>query len=292
MKVEFRPKDLDEVYGQEHLIVQVQTWLMHKNIPQSLLISGPYGCGKTTLARIIADNLTQSTADVHEINAAESRGIDDVRSWAESARFSPIGSARIYIIDELHQMTEAAQSALLKVVEEPSPGIYFIFCTTEPSKLKLALISRCHRLEVKLLNRQAVKKLAIKLGHNLNDEEIDYLYSASQGHARDIVKMLSGSGPNGERPIDYKSVAEVDKWIKYLCDNPGYFATNQKQITEFLLNADESALTQSLDSNIDKAMLNVPVLRSNYINILELRHKRKLYLSNARENILYFLSLL
>ena len=116
----FRPDDLGKIFGQDHLLELLVSWLEDvSKIPRSILFSGGYGTGKTSIARIFANHLVSNKIDIKEINAADARGIDDVRGWAESAKFSPLGEkAKVYIIDELHMMTGSAQSALLKVIEE------------------------------------------------------------------------------------------------------------------------------------------------------------------------------
>ena len=131
-----RPDDIGKIFGQDHIQELLITWLEDPSkVPASLLISGPYGTGKTTIARLLAKKLAGSSTDIIEINAANSRGIDDARQWAEAARFSPLGTgAKVFIIDELHQMTSAAQSALLKVIEEPPQKIHFFLCSHQSSE--------------------------------------------------------------------------------------------------------------------------------------------------------------
>ena len=110
----FRPDDIGKVFGQDHIQDILLTWLEDiSKMPPSILFSGPFGVGKTTIARILANHIVKAKKDLKEINAADNRGIDDVRLWVESTRFSPLGSGgKVYIIDELHQMTGAAQAAL------------------------------------------------------------------------------------------------------------------------------------------------------------------------------------
>ena len=149
----YRPLDFDEVVGQETVVRTLRNAIEHDQVRQAYLFAGPRGTGKTSLARILAKGLNcelgptatpckvcnscrtiaaGTSLDVIEMDAASQRGIDDVREIRERVVVQPAqGRRKVYILDEAHQLTDAAFNALLKLIEEPPPHLVFIFCTTE-----------------------------------------------------------------------------------------------------------------------------------------------------------------
>jgi DNA polymerase III gamma/tau subunit len=156
-----RPQNLDNVIGNIDVITYLREALADKKTcPHVFLLSGPTGCGKTTLARIISKDLDCDPVDMKEINAASFRGIDTVREMINSANyFSMGGGSRVWLIDEIHKMTNDAQNALLKLLEDSPKHSYYILCTTEPEKLLPTLRGRCVDLPVKPLNENEMMKL-------------------------------------------------------------------------------------------------------------------------------------
>ena len=292
----FRPTDVGMVFGQDHLEDVLFTWAEDpKQIAQSLLLYGPYGTGKTTVARILADKLVTTTKDLIEVNAAEARGIDEVRSWVEARRFLPFGSgAKVYIIDELHQMTQAAQSAMLKVIEEPPEGIYYFLCTTEPSRLLPTIRSRCTGLQFKLLSEEETCNL-LRYIHpkKLSEEVMISIHKKSGGHARDAVKMsdiavLTGvvSVEDLESQIGF-GLSELHDIIRLiLWEQLGF-----QEAAQIAAVQDEVILAEALDSAIDQAMTlgNQNVLRC-YHDLLFMRCQRKDFKINSKQQALHFLS--
>lgn len=186
----FRPTKVHQLLGQDHLWDTLKLWVDNPlEIPHSLLIAGPYGCGKTSIARMLSAALA-SPSGIMEINASEARGIDEVRSWIELCNFKPLGSKhRVFVIDELHQMTSAAQAAMLKVIEEPPKHVYFILCTTDPHRLLNTIRSRCTQLEVRKLDYEASTYLLEEIGAGgLPNDLKEEIIRAADGHARDLVK--------------------------------------------------------------------------------------------------------
>ena len=289
----FRPDDIGKIFGQDHIQEIMLTWVEDiKRIPQQILLSGPYGTGKTTIARILAKHIVKSKKDLHEINAADNRGIDDVRSWIDSARFSPLGSGgKVYIIDELHQMTNAAQSALLKVIEEPPQNIYFFLCTTEPSKLIAPIRSRCTILELKLFTLQdTCNLLSFVFNTGLSKQLAEAIHYKSMGHARDAIKMaelaiisniVSVEDLNVQIGLSY---AEIENLILGILDRQVKWQTAIQ-----LLKIQD---TQMLDTLIDQAAVNqYELVLQNYPSLLKVRLARKEYKVTLMEQILHFLSI-
>lgn len=152
-----RPTTFKQVYGQEHAVAQLKSWLSLNKVPQAILFQGPSGVGKTTLARILAQKVECSDADFRELNCALERGIDMVRDIRRSMGLSPVGGKRrIFLLDECHKLTGDAQNSLLKLLEDPPPHILFILCTTEVAKVIKTIQTRCTSIALKLMDPKSI----------------------------------------------------------------------------------------------------------------------------------------
>lgn len=295
----FKPDNIGKIFGQEHLLDLLITWIDDlEQVPKSVLFAGPYGTGKTTIARILAQKLVGSKSDLKEINAADARGIEDVRGWAESAKFSPLGEGgKVYIIDELHQMTNAAQSALLKVIEEPPPKIYFFLCTTEPYKLLPAIRSRCTVLELKLLGLEDTRNLlAFAFSNKLSKEICEAIHYKSGGHARDAVKMAEVA-----ILTHVVSVNDLNQKVGFgrseieaiLINGLKAKRNSSPQDMRVLVNIqDMDLVTQCLDNIVDMALMEYdPFIKEYYGDLLTMRISRREHRISNHEQVLHFLSL-
>lgn len=159
--IKHRPQTLEEVVGNTDIVSYLTEVVKNKkSCPHVFLLNGPTGCGKTTLARIISKELKCDPLDLKEINAANFRGIDTVREIVDSSKyFSMAGGSRVWLIDEIHKMTNDAQNALLKLLEDTPKAAYFILCTTDPDKLIKTIKGRCIDLRVKPLTDNEMLKL-------------------------------------------------------------------------------------------------------------------------------------
>ncbi len=168
----YRPKTLKEIVGQPIAVKMISKWFENDNVPHTILIHGPSGTGKTTLARIIRTKLKCHKNDLVEINAADHRGIDLARQIQNQINLAPMSSnCRVWIIDEAHQLTSDAQSAFLKMWEDTPEHVYFILATTDPHKLKPTIRTRCSDIVVKSLGFQDMREL---LHHIVRKEDITF----------------------------------------------------------------------------------------------------------------------
>ena len=214
----YRPQVLDDVVGQEHIITILKNAIREDRIAQSFLFVGSRGIGKTSTARILAKILNcekraaqdvdpcnacpsckeitdGSSFDVLEIDGASNRGIDEIRNLRENVKFKPAGGAfKVYIIDEVHMLTQEAFNALLKTLEEPPSHVKFIFATTEPHRVLPTIISRCQRYDFR---RIPTKEIAASLNTIAEKEKIRIdkkalfaVAKAAEGGMRDAQSIL------------------------------------------------------------------------------------------------------
>ncbi|MDD5247216.1 MAG: DNA polymerase III subunit gamma/tau [Candidatus Omnitrophica bacterium] len=214
--LKWRPQNFDQIIGQPHIVNTLKSAIKSNRLAHAYLFAGPRGVGKTSCARILAKvlnckngpalNPCQECAsckeiaqghglDVIEIDGASNRGIDEIRALRENVKFSPVlGKFKIYIIDEVHMLTEPAFNALLKTLEEPPDFVKFIFATTHPDKIPATILSRCQRFDFR---RIPVMEMVAQLQRITAAENIeidkDVLFAiakASDGALRDAESVL------------------------------------------------------------------------------------------------------
>ncbi|CAN5187016.1 DNA polymerase III subunit gamma/tau [soil metagenome] len=245
----YRPQDFDEVVGQEAIVRTLKNAISSDQVRQAYLFVGPRGTGKTSLSRILAEglNCTQgptptpdkicnpcvtiangTSLDVVEMDAASQRGIDDIREVRERVVLQPAeGRYKVYILDEAHQLTDAAWNALLKLIEEPPPHLVFVFCTTDLSKVLPTVRSRCQtfvfarpRLPelVRLLRRVADGE-----GIQVPDQALALVARGAHGSFRDAVSTLDQLASATENEITVQAVLQLlgaveEEALFRLCD--------------------------------------------------------------------------
>ena len=231
----YRPMFFQDVVGQEHVTKTLQNAVEQSRIANAYLFSGPRGVGKTTVARLLAKALNceqgpsinpcntcdfcreineSRSLDVFEIDGASNRGIDEVRNLRESLRYSPNpGKHRIYIIDEVHMLTNEAFNALLKTLEEPPKNVLFIFATTEPHKVPATILSRCQRFDFKRMSAKNIakqlKELCEKEGVQIDEESLRLLAVKADGSMRDSQSVLDQVIAFSGKNIQAKDVADL-----------------------------------------------------------------------------------
>lgn len=190
----YRPKMFKEVVGNEGVIQSLSTMIEQGSLPHSILFTGPSGCGKTTLARIIARKLKCSKHDISEVNCADFRGIDMVRDIRSQMRRMPIASQhRMWIIDEAHKLSNDAQNAFLKILEDTPQHVYFVLATTDPNKLLQTIRTRTSIFAVKALNAKECQVLLERIpeaNDQLDEDLRDALIEAADGSARKLLVLL------------------------------------------------------------------------------------------------------
>lgn len=195
--LKYRPKTLDEIVGNEDVVEVLRSQLTGKKpMPRSILFHGPTGCGKTTLGRIVANELGAKGSDLKEVDSADFRGIDTIRDIRKQSAYKPLeGPCRVWILDECHRQTNDAQSALLKALEDTPKHIYYILCTTDPQKLLPTIRGRCSQLQVNPLTDREMRILLRRVvkaeGENITKQVYDQIVQDSLGHPRNALQILA-----------------------------------------------------------------------------------------------------
>ena len=195
LAVKYRPNTFEEVCGNQ-VTVKILKRVLELNKPKNAyLFAGPSGCGKTTCARIFANKLNDGIGDPVEIDAASNNGVDQVRAIVESAnQRSLTGTYKIYIIDECHMITSAGWNAFLKGIEETPEYTIFMFCTTEPQKLPVAILNRVQRYNITKINSETIKNrltyICQQEGFTNYEGICDLLSKTSHGCMRDAIMKL------------------------------------------------------------------------------------------------------
>lgn len=195
LQITHRPDNLKDFFGNQPIKDSLESiFARSKDYPHAFLFSGPTGCGKTTLARIVGNLLGCDAPE--ELNMSNLRGIDSVRTITETCIYKPLfGKTKFYIIDEVHRQTKDAQNAFLKLLEDPPSHVYFALCTTEPEKLLPTITGRCHCYTVKTLKTvemTALLKSVLEKEHlsDYPDKLIQEIVVLSEGLPRNALKLL------------------------------------------------------------------------------------------------------
>lgn len=197
LHIKHRPNNMEEVVGNESTKASIQTIIDRppEKRPRSYLFQGPKGCGKTTLARILGQAFGCELGNIEEYNTANTRGIDTIRNIDSNCRFLPLaGGSRVYLIDECHKLTNDAQNALLKVLEDTPKHVYFMLCTTDPQKLIAPVIDRCTTFSVRALTRSQLitlmENILKKEGFDIPIKVLREVSRAAAGSPRKSLVIL------------------------------------------------------------------------------------------------------
>jgi len=183
------------VEGQEGAVASISKMMEQNKVPHAILLTGPSGCGKTTIARILKQHLECGDNDFVEMNCADFKGIDMVRDVRRSMNLSPItGKTRLWLVDEAHKLTNDAQNAFLKMLEDTPSHAYFVLCTTDPQKLIKTIHTRCSEIKLAALGTTALEKVLqrviTKAELTVEETVITEIVEASDGSARKALVIL------------------------------------------------------------------------------------------------------
>jgi len=193
----YRPNTLDELVGQPDAVALITEQIKKKNLGHAYLFSGPRGVGKTSLARIIATTIgCDPVFDITEIDAASHNKVDDIRELNDSVNFiaSSPGKKRVFILDEVHMLSNAASNAFLKTLEEPPEHVIFILATTEPERVIETIRSRTTHLAFKRIGNEEIitslEKISNQEKIKLSKELLEYISNQSEGSLRDAINLF------------------------------------------------------------------------------------------------------
>ncbi|AWN36914.1 DNA polymerase III subunit gamma/tau [Methylobacterium radiodurans] len=237
----YRPQNFDDLIGQGAMVRTLANAFAAGRIPQAWMLTGVRGVGKTTTARILARGLNYLRAgvpdtgptvtmpelgthcqaimesrhmDVLEMDAASHTGIDDVRGIIDGIRYAPVSARyKVYIVDEVHMLSEKAFNAFLKTLEEPPPHAKFVFATTEIRKVPVTILSRCQRFDLRRVEADVLsghlRKICAAEGVAVEDEALAALVRAAEGSVRDALSLLDQAIAHGAGTVTGAGVRDM-----------------------------------------------------------------------------------
>ena len=278
----YRPATFDKIVRQEHVVRVLTNQIERGEVGHAYLFTGPRGTGKTSVARIFARAvncehpvngspcgkcatclaLSQNTLDIVEIDAASNNGVGEMRDLREKVQDPPVsGQYKVYIIDEVHMLTDSAFNALLKTLEEPPAHAIFILATTEPHKIPATILSRCMRLDFKLIPEEDLEKhlagILDEMGRPYEQEAVAAIARAGAGSDRDMLSIAEMCLAYGDK-LTYQGVTSVL--------GSADFATNAA-LAEAILSADMSAALAAAENAL-AAGKSVGVLLKDILGVL------------------------
>ena len=258
----YRPKTFDEVLGQDHVVKVLESSVESNKVSHAYLFVGSRGTGKTSVARIFANEIGVSANDLYEIDAASNRGIEDIKELRDGTRVLPFDSKyKVYIIDEVHMLSKDAWGALLKTLEEPPKHVIFILATTELQKVPETIISRCQVFTFKKAGDAVLKKMLLDVGKSegfeLDAGSAELLAILADGSFRDALgelqKVVNFVGKDGKSKkaikISREDIEKVTGAPKTILVNDFISAIAEKNL-EKGISAVQKASAENLDMKL------------------------------------------
>lgn len=219
LAIKYRPKSWDDVVEQDNIKIILQQQLATNTFKNSYLFVGSAGTGKTTCARIFANEINKGQGNPIELDAASNNGVDNVRDIITQAQSQSLDSEyKVFIIDECHMITNAGWNAMLKLIEEPPAKSIFIFCTTNPEKIPKTILSRVQRYDFRRISQQGIiqrlhdicisEELA-PIPDNGYSDALDYISKIAEGGMRDAITLL-------DKVLSYSTNLTLENTIKAL----------------------------------------------------------------------------
>lgn len=229
---EWRPKTFDDVVGQKHITVTIKNQIRNGRIAHAYLLCGTRGTGKTSTAKILAKAVNclnpkdgepcnecemcrkinaGTLIDVNELDAASNNGVDNIRNIIDDVQYPPSEAKyKVYIMDEVHMLSQGAVNAFLKTLEEPPANVIFILATTDPQKLPITILSRCQRFDFRRIKSsdifERLQKIVKEQGVFADDKSLGLIARMSDGAARDALSMLDQAISMGDGKVDYNGL--------------------------------------------------------------------------------------
>ncbi len=283
----YRPKTLDDICGQDVIVKIIKNSIINNQINHAYLFAGPRGTGKTSIAKIFAKIINcehpvdckpcgkcisctqENNSDIIEIDAASNNGVDEIRELRNKVNLLPAyGKYKVYIIDEVHMLTQGAFNALLKTLEEPPAHVIFILATTDPHKVIETILSRCQRLDFKKICDDAIvenlDKIAKKENIDIDKEALYEIAKLADGGMRDSVGMLDQARAYTEGKITVNDIHDINGTL------------TEKDLSELL----ENILDNKLDEILEK-IDNYNDKGKNFVKLIEE------FINFVRNTILY-----
>ncbi|WP_437629353.1 DNA polymerase III subunit gamma/tau [Clostridium paraputrificum] len=232
---EWRPKNFEDVVGQEHITTTLKNQIQNDRIAHAYLFCGTRGTGKTSTAKVMAKALNclnpvngepcnecemckkineGLAIDVTELDAASNNGVDKIRDIIDDAKYPPQEARfKVYIMDEVHMLSMGAVNAFLKTLEEPPANVIFILATTDPQKLPITILSRCQRFDFKRISKSDIsdrlRKIVGAQGVLADEKSLELISRVSDGAMRDALSILDQSIAMGDGSVNYDSVVGI-----------------------------------------------------------------------------------
>lgn len=278
----YRPQTFNDIVGQNHIVSVLKNAIDKDQISHAYLFYGSRGTGKTSIAKIFANEVNgneiyqKENVDIIEIDAASNNGVDEVRDIKEAIKFLPTeGKYKVYIIDEVHMLTTAAFNALLKTLEEPPAHVIFILATTEIHKIPATILSRCQRFEFKNLSQEQLidrlKYIAKEEDLVIEEAAIEKIATLAKGGLRDAISILDQVSNYAEE-ITLNHILEVTSSISEDDILEFYRGLLQGDVTKSLLKYNEFVAQAKDTKLLLNDLINVTRDIVVYKNLKDIKH--------------------